>query len=105
MDVRPWLAHYDPGVPTALDPPAGTLLDHLRRHAAERPDATALIFKGRRLSWRSLDEQSDAAAVALASLGVRQGDRVALILPTSPQWVIAQLGIWKLGAVVAAVNP
>jgi long-chain acyl-CoA synthetase len=105
MDVRPWLAHYDPDVPPALDPPVGTLLDHLRRHATGRPDATALIFKGRRLSWRHLDEQSDQAAVGLAALGVRQGDRVALILPTSPQWVIAQLGIWKLGGVVAAVNP
>jgi long-chain acyl-CoA synthetase len=105
MDVRPWLAHYDPGVPPTLDPPAGTLLDHLRRHATERPDAAALLFKGRKLSWRDLDEQSDQAAVALASLGVRQGDRIALILPTCPQWVIAQLGIWKLGAVVAAVNP
>ena len=69
MDARPWLAHYDPGVPPTLEPPAGTLLDHLRRHAGERPDASALIFKGRHLSWRTLDELSDAAAVALASLG------------------------------------
>src|SRR6478736_1391843 len=105
MDARPWLAHYDPGVPPTLEPPAGTLLDHLRRHAAGRPDATALIFKGRHLSWRALDELSDATAVALASLGVRAGDRVALVLPTCPQWVIAQLGVWKLGAVVAAMNP
>jgi long-chain acyl-CoA synthetase len=105
MDARPWLAHYDPGVPPTLDPPAGTLLDHLRRHAAGRPGAAALIFKGRHVSWRALDELSDAMAVALASLGVRAGDRVALVLPTCPQWVIAQLGVWKLGAVVAALNP
>src|SRR3954453_6569815 len=105
MDARAWLAHYDAGVPQTLDPPSGTLLDHLRRHAAARPDAPALIFKGRRLSWRELDELSDTTAVALGSLGVRQGDRVALVLPTCPQWVIAQLGIWKLGGVVAALNP
>ena len=105
MDARPWLAHYDPGVPPTLDAPAGTLLDHLRRHASGRPEATAIIFKGRRLSWRQLDELSNAAAVGLSSLGVRQGDRVALILPTSPQWIIAQLAVWKIGAVVAALNP
>jgi long-chain acyl-CoA synthetase len=103
--VRPWLAHYDADVPQSLTYPDGTLLDFLKRHAAERPGATALIFKGRRMSWRTLDRASDACGAALASLGVRAGDKVALILPTCPQWVIAQLGIWKIGAVVAALNP
>jgi len=105
MSVRPWLAHYDADVPQSLTYPDGTLLDFLKRHAAERPGATALIFKGRRMSWRTLDRASDACGAALASLGVRAGDKVALILPTCPQWVIAQLGIWKIGAVVAALNP
>jgi long-chain acyl-CoA synthetase len=57
------------------------------------------------MSWGALDRASDACAVGLASLGVRAGDKVALILPTCPQWVIAQLAVWKLGAVVAALNP
>ncbi|HET6317472.1 MAG TPA: AMP-binding protein, partial [Chloroflexota bacterium] len=96
---------YDADVPQSLTYPDGTLLDFLKRHAAERPEATALIFKGRRMSWRTLDRASDACGAALASLGVRAGDKVALILPTCPQWVIAQLGIWKIGAVVAALNP
>ena len=105
MDARPWLAHYDADVPPSLSYPGGTLLDHLKRHATERPRHTALIFKGRRLTWRELDRLSDACAAALASIGVRQSDRVALVLPTCPQWVIAQLAVWKLGAVVAAINP
>jgi long-chain acyl-CoA synthetase len=98
MSARPWLAHYDPDVPQSLTYPDGSLLDFLRRHASERPDATALIFKGRHMSWGALDRASDACAVGLASLGVRAGDKVALILPTCPQWVIAQLAVWKLGA-------
>ena len=105
MDARPWLAHYDADVPPSLSYPGGTLLDHLERHATERPAQPALIFKGRTLSWREVDRLSDACAAGLASIGVRPGDRVALVLPTCPQWVIGQLAVWKLGAVVAAINP
>ncbi len=105
MPERPWLAHYDPDVPSSIPYPDGTLLDILKRHASERPDATALVFKGRRISWRALDRLSDAFAAGLKGLGARANDRVALLLPTCPQWLIAQLAVWKLGAVVVALNP
>lgn len=101
-----WLDHYDSGVPASLEPyPAGTLLDYIDSHVKERPDAAALIFKGRRITWRELDSLSDACAAAFAELGVRRGDRVALLLPNCPQFAIAQFAIWKLGAVVVALNP
>ena len=103
---RPWLAHYDPGVPTTLQPyPAGTLIDFLDRHVKERPEGIALIFKGRRITWRQFDDLSDSCAVGFASLGVARGDRVALLLPNCPQFAIAQFALWKLGAVVVALNP
>jgi len=103
---RPWLEHYDAGVPASLTPyGAGTLVDYLDRHAAERPSAPALIFKGRTLSWQQLAALSDSCAVALASLGVARGDRVALLLPNCPQFAIVQFALWKLGAVVVALNP
>ncbi|HEX7087299.1 MAG TPA: AMP-binding protein [Vicinamibacterales bacterium] len=106
MTERPWLAHYDEGVPQSLEPyPRGTLLDDLRRHARERPDDAALIFKGRRMSWGELERLSTECASAFAALGVGRGDRVALLLPNCPQYLIAQLGLWKLGAVVVALNP
>ena len=103
---RPWLAHYDPGVPETLAPyPGGTLLDFLDRHVAERPEGIALIFKGRRITWRQFDTLSDSCAAGFASLGVARGDRVALLLPNCPQFAIAQFALWKLGAVVVALNP
>jgi long-chain acyl-CoA synthetase len=106
MTERPWLAHYDAGVPHSLEPyPQGTLLDHLQRHVRERPVAAALIFKGRTMSWRELDRLSTECASAFASLGVGRGDRVGLLLPNCPQYLIIQLGLWKLGAVVVALNP
>ncbi len=106
MTDRPWLAQYDAGVPQSLHPyPAGTLLDYLQQHVAERPDSPALIFKGRPMSWRQLDRVSTDCAAAFASLGVARGERVGLLLPNCPQFLIAQLALWKLGAVVVALNP
>jgi long-chain acyl-CoA synthetase len=103
---RPWLAHYDPGVPATLAPyPDGTLVDFLDRHVRERPDGSALIFKGRHISWREFDAFTDSCAAGFASLGVARGDRVALLLPNCPQFAIAQFALWKLGAVVVALNP
>lgn len=106
MIARPWLAHYDPGVPPSLAPyPSGTLLDLLRQHATERSARPALLFKGRAMSWQELARLTDACACAFASLGVKRGDRVALLLPNCPQFLIAQFGLWKLGAVPVALNP
>ena len=98
--LAPWLAHYDPEVPSSLAPyPRRTLLDYLDDSARQRPDAPALLFKGATLTWRQLAQQSDACAAAFAGLGVRRGDRVALLLPNCPQFVVAQFGAWKIGAI------
>jgi long-chain acyl-CoA synthetase len=102
----PWLAHYDPGVPATLAPyPNRTLTDYLADAARERPNAAAILFKGAALSFDDLDRLSDACGAAFAALGVRAGDRVALVLPNCPQFMIAQFGAWKIGAVVAPLNP
>ena len=105
MDA-PWLQHYDDGVPRTIGTyPDKTLVDFVTQHARDKPDAAALIFKGRPLSWRELDAQSDALAAALHAEGVRRGDRVALLMPNCPQFVISELAIWKLGAIVTPENP
>jgi long-chain acyl-CoA synthetase len=102
----PWLAHYDPGVPPSLAPyPSRTLLDYLADAARQQPQAAALLFKGTTISYGQLETVSDAFAAALQSLGVRKGDRVAFVLPNCPQFMIAELAAWKLGAIVAPLNP
>src|SRR5580765_2785487 len=104
--AAPWLAHYDPGVPATLAPyPNRTLLDYVAEAARNRPDSPALLFKGAKVSYGELDRLSDACAAAFASLGIKRGDRVGLLLPNCPQFFIAQLGAWKLGAIVAPLNP
>jgi len=105
MLERPWIAHYDEGVPPSLAYPRGTLVDVLRATALERPVHPALLFKGAALTYGDLDRLSTAFAAALAADGVRPGDRVALLLPNCPQFIIAQFGIWKAGAIVVALNP
>jgi long-chain acyl-CoA synthetase len=101
-----WLAHYDQGVPETLGPyPERTLPDDLAEAVAQRPEAPALLFKGRTISHGELDRRSDAFAAALAGLGVAKGDRVALLLPNCPQFLICELGAWKAGAVVHPLNP
>ena len=106
ISTAPWLAHYDAGVPPTLAPyPSRTLLDYVSDIARERPHDPALLFKGTSLSYAALERMSDACAAAFAGLGVRRGDRVGLLLPNCPQFFIAELGAWKLGAIVAPLNP
>ena len=101
-----WLRHYDQGVPDTLSPyPERTLLDDLAEAVAERPGAPALLFKGRTVTHGELDRLSDAFAAALAGLGVAPGDRVALLLPNCPQFLIGELGAWKAGAILVPLNP
>ena len=106
MDPAPWLSHYDPDVPATLEPyPNRTLLDYLADNVRERPGQPALLYKGGTLSYQALDQLSDACAAAFQSLDVKPGDRVGLLLPNCPQFFIAELGSWKLGAIVAPLNP
>jgi long-chain acyl-CoA synthetase len=101
-----WLEHYDQGMPVTLGTyPERTLLDDLADAVAQRPQAPAALFKGRTVSHGELDRLSDAFAAALAGLGVAKGDRVALLLPNCPQFLLCELGAWKAGAVVHPLNP
>jgi long-chain acyl-CoA synthetase len=106
MTADPWLAHYDTGVPATLAPyPDRTLIDCLAEAARERPEQPALLFKGATLTYAELEGLSNAGAAALQSIGVKRGDRVALLLPNCPQFFVAQFAAWKLGAIVAPLNP
>ncbi len=103
---QPWFKHYDLGVPQTIGSyPAGTLLEAIDEALAERPHAPAFLYKGRAVSWRELGDASDAFAVALAGMGLKRGDRLACLLPNCPQFFIAELAAWKLGATYVPLNP
>lgn len=104
--MKPWLAHYDADVRPSLAPyPERTLIDYLDQLATRHADKAAVLFKGAAMTYGQLGAESTAFAAALGQLGVRKGDRVALLLPNSPQFFVAEFGVWKAGGVVVALNP
>jgi long-chain acyl-CoA synthetase len=105
VDVQPWVKNYQPGVPAEIELPTESLTAMLERSVAEAGTRPALEFFGRRTSYAQLGEQVDRAAEGLRQLGVRAGDRVALILPNCPQHVVAFYAVLRLGAVVVEHNP
>ena len=106
MRAKPWINHYDKGVPHSLQPyPEQTLVDVVRKSAEECPKNTIMFFKGASLSYGEFEQQSNALAAALVAIGIGKGDRVALIMPNSPQMVISEFGIWKAGAIAVPMNP
>ena len=104
-DERPWVKNYQPGVPAEIDLPTESLVAMLERSVAEAGSHPAMEFFGRRTSYAELGAQVDRAAEGLRRLGVRAGDRVALILPNCPQHVVALYAVLRLGAVVVEHNP
>ena len=72
METKPWLANYDDGIPASLHPyPQTTLFDIISETARLRPQHTALIFKGNKVSYAELESRSNAFAAALLELGVK----------------------------------
>lgn len=102
---RPWIKFYEAGVPPSLAYPALTLGDVLSRTVSKYPNHTSLLFFGRKISYSELDALANKFAHALSGLGVKKGDRVALMLPNIPQMVIAYYGTLRLGAIAVATNP
>src|SRR5437764_3242104 len=102
---RPWLAYYDAGVPHSIDYPDMPLTELLTRTAAAHPKRAATHFYGATLSYGRLAQLVDRFAGALDQLGVRRGDRVAIMLPNVPQFVVAFYATLRLGAVAVPTNP
>jgi long-chain acyl-CoA synthetase len=102
---KPWFAHYDPGVPHQLNYPQIPLFKFLEDVADRFPNRVATIFQGATLTYRQLDGLANRFANTLLALGVRKGDRVALLLPNCPQFLISYYGALKIGAIVVATNP
>lgn len=81
------------------------MITQLRRHALNRPDLPALTVDGRTLTFAELDILSEAAAHRYAELGVEPGDRVAIVLPNSVEFVVAAFATLKVGATICPMSP
>ena len=102
---RPWLKHYEAGVPANLSYPDIPLHQVLSDSARRYSDRPALEFYGRCLTYRELEDFTARFATALIQFGIQKGDRVAVMLPNMPQTLIAYFGTLKAGACVVQMNP
>lgn len=113
MMERPWIKHYDKWVPQSLDIPSHPVDEFLIRSALKHPKITATIFGARvgsflldtKMTYKELNQKVNRFASGLQKMGVKPGDRVVLILPNCPQFIIAAYAIWRIGAIVVCCNP
>src|SRR5256714_3361661 len=101
----PGLAHYPAGVAPTVEVPLKSVPQAFDEATARDPGRTAVVFYGRSMTYRELREAADRLACALSKLGVKKGDRVALYLLNSPQFIIAYFAALKCGATVTPISP
>jgi len=108
-DHRPWFGQYPEGVPRSLEPyPEKNLFSLLAESAERHPSAPAVVWSvpgGKTLTYAEVLAQTEKFSAVLAGLGVKKGDRVALILPNCPQYVIAYYATVRIGGVIVGNNP
>jgi long-chain acyl-CoA synthetase len=102
---RPWLDHYDYWVPHHANYPRRPLYEILRRAAAEGGELPALTFLGADFTFQQVKDHADRLATALSLHGIGPGDRVGIMLPNCPQYVIGVFAVLRLGAIVVNLNP
>lgn len=112
---RPWTKSYDDFVPASLEPyPTHVLHDYLRQSVEKYGDKTALVTTAKipivgrqdtRVTYTELDKYSDAMAAALLDLGLKKGDRVAIVMPNVVGFAVSYWATLKAGGVVAGTNP
>src|SRR5205809_71816 len=101
---RPWLASWPEGVPKSIDYPEISVHELLRRAAKDFGNRPAITFYGKSLSYRDLDAAVDRFAAGLRAIGVRSGDRVSLVLPNTPHFVVAFWAVLRAGGIVVQTN-
>jgi len=104
-EERPWLKFYLDEVPPDVAIPEQSVVEMFDAATDRWRDKTALLFYGRKMSYRELRDHVDRFATALYDLGIKKGDRVALLLLNSPQFIIAYFGALKAGATLTPISP
>lgn len=102
---KPWLKHYDKGVPETNEYPQVFDWQLVEQQANRYPDATALIYHGARIAFSRYVELNKRVATGLADKGIKKGDIVATLLPTCPAWYFSYYGVQMIGGITAAMSP
>jgi long-chain acyl-CoA synthetase len=102
---KPWLKYYPKEVPPTAEIPNKSVVDLFDESADKYSNRPAVIFYGNKITYKQLQDEINRFATALAQLGVKKGDKVALYLLNSPQYIIAYFSILKVGGTVTPISP
>lgn len=105
MDQRVWHSHYRPEVPPEIDIKPVTMPEVLDRTVRDMPGNEAMMFMGKTINYEEFNRLVNRFAAGLGNLGVKPGDRVAVLLPNTPQVVISMFALWRLRAIPVPCNP
>ncbi len=105
IDKRPWLAHYDPGVPASIQYPEVSAFYFFDQAACRYESQPCTVFQDSIVRYGEMLELANRLALGLGALGVKKGDRVGIFLPNIPQFILAYYAVLKAGGVVVALNP
>lgn len=105
VEQKPWLSQYPPEIPATLNLQAATVQNYLKQSAEKFPDKVAIHFMGKELTYQQVYRYSQKLAGYLQSLGIEKGDRVAIMLPNTPQSIISYYAILMAGGIVVQTNP
>ncbi len=102
---KPWYTQYPKEIPTTIDYPETSLVFFLEEAYKKNPNHPAIRFLGKTVSYRELYEKTVKLANGLKSVGLKEGDRVSIMLPNCPQAVISYYAVLMAGGIVVQTNP
>jgi long-chain acyl-CoA synthetase len=105
MSDRPWLSSYPPGLPAEIVPDFDTMLDLFQATVNKHADNVAIAYFDGAITYRELDERSEALAADLEATGFGAGERLALYTQNNPSFVVGLLAAWKAGGIAVPINP
>ena len=104
-ESKPWLERYADYVPKELPLPTRSMADLFEESAEHASDRDAIHYFDESISYGELNDLADRFATLLSTRGAEKGDRVAIYTQNNPQFLVAQYGAWKRGAIALPINP
>ena len=104
--ARPWLKYYEEdGVPANIEYPDCSMVDMLIQSAEKWPDNVAYSYYGHKVTYKNFVKKIEKAARALKNYGVKEGDRVTICMPNTPEGITMVYAVNMVGAVCNMVHP
>ncbi|AGK55145.1 long-chain-fatty-acid--CoA ligase [Bacillus sp. 1NLA3E] len=105
VEQKPWLKHYPDEIPAALTYDEKPLHFYLKQAATEFPNKIAIHFLGKEMTYKKLYHETLKLASYFQKIGIEKGDRIAIMLPNTPQSVIGYFAVLMVGGIVVQTNP